>query len=387
MSVAGEQVPAPEGRRRAFIVAGEPSGDALAAPLAMALKRLDPELEIRGVCGPRMRAAGVIPWADVADLSVMGVAEVVGTLGGIRRLYRRIVAELESDRAPDLLVLVDFPEFNLRLARAAKRRGVRVLYYVSPQIWAWRRGRVREVRDRVDAMIVVFPFEERFYESHGVRARFFGHPLAESVRATRMAADTRARYGLDPTRPLVALLPGSRPSEIRRHLPLMLQVAEVERDRAQFAIARAPGLDAELLHRALASTGARVPIVDDDTYNLLAAADVATVVSGTATVECALLGCPPVVVYKTSALTYAIARALVHSRYVAMPNIILDAPVVPELIQGRATVTAIGAELRRFLDDAPYRDRTVARLAEVRDALVRPGAADRAAAYARALLP
>lgn len=374
------------GARRVFFVAGEPSGDLQAARLADALARRDPGLVLCGVGGPAMREAGVATAIDIGELSVMGVAEVVGALARVRRIYRRILAEMDSSRRPDLLVLVDFPEFNLLLARAARRRGIPVLYYVSPQVWAWRRGRVRKIRARVDAMVVLFPFEEEFYAAHGVPARFFGHPLAEAVKPSRPASETRARHGLPTDAPLVALLPGSRVKEVDRHLPLMLDAARRLAPRTRFAIARAPGIDRARLQRAAAEVGVDVAIVEDDTYNLLAAADAAAVASGTATVETALLGCPHVVVYKTSALTYVVARALVRTRYIGMPNIILDAPVVPELIQNRATPVALAAELRRFLDDAAYASSVRERLAGVRDALVRPGAADRAAAYALELL-
>jgi lipid-A-disaccharide synthase len=373
--------------RRVFFVTGEPSGDLQAARLAAAMRAQDPSLTLCGVGGPAMREAGVTTTIDIGELSVMGIAEVVGALARVRRMYRAILAEMDSPRRPDLLVLVDFPEFNLLVARAARRRGVRVLYYVSPQVWAWRRGRVRKIRKRVDAMVVLFPFEEAFYAGHGVCARFFGHPLAETVEASRSMPETRARLGVQADVPLVALLPGSRAKEIDRHLPLMLEAARRVDRRVRFAIACAPGIPRSRFERAAKDAGVDVSVVKNETYNLLAAADAAAVASGTATVEAALLGCPHVVVYKTSALTYAVARALVRTRYIGMPNILLDAPVVPELIQGRATSHALAAELRRFLDDPAYARSVRDRLEGVREALVRPGAADRAAAYALGLLP
>jgi lipid-A-disaccharide synthase len=375
-----------EDARRVFFVAGEASGDLQAARLATALRRRDPRLVLSGIGGSAMRDAGVATDVDIGELSVMGIAEVVGALARVRRIYRRIVEEMDSPRRPQLLVLVDFPEFNLLVARAARRRGVPVLYYVSPQVWAWRRGRVRKIRDRVDGMVVLFPFEEAFYAAHDVPARFFGHPLAETVSASRPACETRARHGLPAEGPIVALLPGSRVKEVDRHLPLMLSAARLLEGHAHFAIARAPGIDRERLRRITGEARLDVAIVDDDTYNLLSAADAAAVASGTATVETALLGCPHVVVYKTSGLTYTVARALVRTRYIGMPNIILDAHVVPELIQGRATPEALATELRRFLDDPAYARSVRERLSGVRDALVRPGAADRAAAYALELL-
>jgi lipid-A-disaccharide synthase len=257
-----------------------------------------------------------------------------------------------------------------------------VLYYVSPQVWAWRTRRVRQIRERVDAMIVLFPFEEAFYARHGVRARFFGHPLAEEVRPTRSPAATRDRYRVTEGRALVALLPGSRVPEIRRHLPLMLAAAREVGDRARFVIARAPGIARETLAEMVAASDLDVAIADDETYDLLAAADAAVVASGTATVETALLGCPAVVVYKMAGLSYWVARALVRTRFIAMPNILLDESVFPELIQGQATAAAVVTELTRLLDDDNARARVRQRLVSLREALVRPGAAERAADFA-----
>lgn len=374
-------------RRSVYIVAGEPSGDAQAATLAAALRRADESIALRGVCGPLMRAAGVAEHMSITELSVMGIGEAIGALARVRRVYRRVVAELDSEHRPELLVLVDFPEFNLRLARAAKRRGIRVLYYVSPQVWAWRRGRVRSIRRNVDAMVVLFPFEEEFYSARRVRARFFGHPLAEEVRPRRSAGDTRARHGIDPVRPLVVLLPGSRRGEVARHLPLMLDAARLLGEDAQFVVAKASGLDEAVVRDAIAASRIPVSVIDGETYDLLAAADAAAAVSGTVTVECALLGCPPVVVYKMARSTYWVARALVRTPYVAMPNIVLGARVVPELIQAEATPEALAGELRRMLFDSSHRGATLERLAQLRAALVRPGAAERAAHFAMELLP
>ena len=368
--------------RRIFFVAGEASGDAQAARLATALKRRAPHLELVGVGGSRMRAAGVVTLVDVTELSVMGISEVAAALGRVVGVYRRVVAELRGPNRPDLLVLVDFPDFNLRLARVARRAGIKVLYYVSPQVWAWRTRRVRQIRERVDAMVVLFPFEESFYEQHGVRARFFGHPLAEEVRPTRSRDATRARYGVPEGRSLVALLPGSRAPEIRRHLPLMLAAALALADRARFVVARAPGVSREGLMDAIAKSGVDVAIADDDTHDVLAAADAAVVASGTATVESALLGCPAVVVYKMAGLSYFVAKALVRTRFIAMPNILLDEEVFPELIQERASVPAVVSALAHLLDDEHARARVRSRLVAVRDVLVRPGAAERAAEFA-----
>ncbi len=364
--------------RGILIVAGEASGDAQAAELAAALRRRDRSVDLYGVGGPHMRAAGVQTIIDASDLSVMGFAELAGGLTRVWRSYRRVVHEIRN-RRPALVVLVDFPDFNLRLARVAKSAGIPVFYYVSPQVWAWRRGRVRKIARRVDRMVVLFPFEVEFYRRYGVDARFVGHPLAETVRATSTREATRERYGLPAQKPAVALLPGSRAKEVRVMLPLMLDAVERLGEDVSCAVACAPGLEPGLVRSLCDRRGRRVAVAEGDTYNLIAASDAVAVTSGTATVECALLGAPMVVVYRMSPFSYAIARSLVRVPFIAMPNLLLSRLVVPELIQKEATAENLADRLRRYLEDAELRARVAADLGEVRRMLVQPGAADRAA--------
>jgi lipid-A-disaccharide synthase len=368
------------------MVAGEASGDEQASRLAAAMLARDPSLEIYGAGGAAMRAAGVATIVDTAELSIMGVSELGGSLRRVWRAYRRLVAELHGPRRPDLVVLVDFPDFNLRIAKVAHRAGVPVLYYVSPQVWAWRRGRIRKICRRVDRLIALFPFEVELYRAHGLDARFVGHPLAEDVRATRGRDETRRLHGLPLDRHLVALLPGSRAKEVRAVLPVMLGAAGVLAGRAAFAIARAPGLATGVIEELVSHAGVDVAIVERDTYNLLAASDAAAVTSGTATVECALLGCPMVVVYRMSRTSFAVARTLVRVPHIAMPNLILGGRVVPELVQAEATADHVAAELARYLDSGEHRERVAQRLAEIRHTLVVPGAAARAAELALEML-
>jgi lipid-A-disaccharide synthase len=339
----------------------------------------DPHLDLRGMGGERMRAAGVRTLVDSRELSVMGFSEVGSALGRVLGAYSALKRELWASPRPDLLVLIDFPDFNLRLAATARRAGVRVLYYVSPQVWAWRRGRIAKICRLVDRMIVLFPFEADVYRRCGLDTHFVGHPLAEEVAPTRTAAETRARWGIAEGAPLVALLPGSRRAEVRRMLPLMLAAARRLEGRAAFAIAKAPDLPAGLLESFVGGADRGVATVENDTYNLVAAADAAAVTSGTATVETALLGCPMAVVYRMSPLSYAIARRLVRVPFIAMPNIILSERVVPELIQDAATPETLATELGRFLGDGALRAATRARLGEIRRRLAVPGAVGRAA--------
>lgn len=376
----------PQGAKRVLFVAGETSGDAQASRLAEAMLRRCPELVLYGVGGAAMRHAGVDTIIDCDELSIMGFSEVASGLGRALRHYRRLAAELRSPSRPGLIVLVDFPDFNLPLARVARRAGVPVLYYVSPQVWAWRRRRIAKIASRVDRMIVLFPFEERLYRDRGVDAHYVGNPLAADVVATRSGEDTRERYGIAGDRPLIALLPGSRTKEVTQVLPLMLESARLLGGGVAFVIAGVAGLGQTLYSRLVAESGIDVSVVCDDTYNLLAACDAVAVTSGTATVECALLGCPMVVVYKMSRVSYAIARLLVRVSHIAMPNIILGDRVVPELVQAEATPKRLAEELQDFLDSRAERDRVVERLAEVRRVLVRRGAAERAAELAVELL-
>jgi len=366
---------------RILFVAGEASGDAQAARLAAALRARAPQVRMTGVGGALMRDAGVETFVDISELSLMGLTEVVSSLRRVRRVYKTIVEEIRSSDPPAVVVLVDFPEFNLMLARAVRKAGIEVFYYVSPQVWAWRRGRIRKICRRVDRMVVLFPFEAELYADRGLNARFFGHPLAEGVMADRDRAATRRHYGFPADSKLVVLLPGSREGEVERILPAMLEAARLLATSVSFVIAAAPGLDRRVIDAAVRVSGVDASVVEGDTYNLIACADAAAVTSGTATVETALLGCPMVVVYKMATVSYWMARALVRVSHIAMPNIVLGESVVPELIQDEADGSRIATELRRYLEDASYRDATVERLADVRNVLVRPGAADRAAQF------
>jgi len=366
-------------QRRILIVAGEPSGDAQAARLVDGLLRADPNADIYGVCGPQMRAAGARMFIDIAELSIMGFSEVLGGLGRALGVYRRVLREIRSTDGPDTVVLVDFPDFNIPLAGAAKKAGRRVVYYVSPQVWAWRRGRIAKIAARVDRMLVLFPFEEDVYREHGLDAHFVGHPLAGDVHASVGRDDVRRRYDIDRERPLVVLLPGSREKEVRAMLPVMLEAAAALAEKASFAVACAASIEESLVRALVDASTADVAIVSDDTYNLVAAGDAVAVAAGTATVECALLGVPMVVVYRMSAVSFALARSLVHLPHIAMPNIVLGDRVVPELLQNDATGDRLAAELDAFLSDGSLREKTARRLGRIHDLLVRPDAARRAA--------
>ena len=370
-------------RRKVLLVAGEASGDLHGAMLVTALLRREPSLEVWGVGGERLRDAGMHILVDTAAVATMGFVETFGTLGRLLSTYRRLKRFMFEER-PALLVFIDYPEFNLFLAKRARALGIPVFYFIAPQVWAWRRGRVRKIARRVNRLGVVFPFEPMLFNNGHDLARFVGHPLLDVVHATRTREETLARYQLDPARPLLALLPGSRKKEIQHLLPPAIAAARRLTDEGwQAVLPLAHTLTRGDLADALGGQWPAVPIVEHDTYNVIHAADVVLVASGTATLETALLDRPMVIMYRVAPLTFALARLMVRVDYIGMPNIILGRPVFPELIQGDVTSDKLVAAVR---DVAARRAEIAAALAEVRTKLGDPGAAERAARLALELL-
>ena len=373
----------PARTRKVLLVAGEASGDVHGAGLVAALRGADPTIEVWCVGGERLRQAGMNILVDTAAVATMGFVETLGTLGRLLSTYRQLKRFMIDER-PALLVLVDYPEFNLFLAKRAKALGIPVFYYIGPQVWAWRRGRVRKIARRVDRMGVVFPFEPTLYNNGHHLAEFVGHPLLDLVHPTRTRAETLARHQLDPTRRLLAVLPGSRKKEVRLLLPPAITAAQqLERDGWQAVIALAHTLSRADLVEALGGSAPPVAVIEDDTYNVVHAADAALVASGTATLETALLGTPMVIMYRVSPLTFAVARLLVRVDHIGMPNIILGQRVFPELLQGAVTGDKLVAAVA---DVTARREEMVAALATLRGQLGKPGAAQRAAHMALELM-
>jgi len=370
-----------------MLVVGEASGDAHGARFVEALHRRDPQVKVYGVAGEQLERSQFEPLFNVAQLTGMGLVELAGNLRNIWRAYALLKRTLRA-RRPNLLVLIDFPEFNLRLARCAKSLGIPVLYYVSPQIWAWRKNRVQQISRWVDQMAVIFPFETDFYERHGVKVSFVGHPLLEIVKPNAGRAETLAKLGLNPHRPVIALLPGSRRGEVTRHLPAMAEAAlELSRERkAQFFCIRAPTINREELRSWLDQTGVQMPIVEDDRYGAIQASDVAWTASGTATVEIALLGRPMIIMYRLAWLTYLIARCLVRVDHIGMVNLIAGERLMPELIQRDVNPKRIAVETRILLDDTKTRDRITQELSKLRQRFGAPGAAERVAELAFSMM-
>jgi lipid-A-disaccharide synthase len=370
-----------------LLSAGEASGDMYAARLATEIKKRA-NVEIFGMGGPLMRAAGVDVITDYSEVSVLGITEILSHLPSLVRAMRKLVGEARK-RKPVLAILTDFPGFHLRLARKLKPLGVKNVYYVCPQFWAWRPWRVRIVRRRFAKALCIFPFEEKFYGDAGVSTKFIGHPLVGMVSATQSRAQFAEKHGIDPARSIVTVLPGSRMGEIARHLPTMLAACvELKKTNREltFVIAVAPGVDLSQIHRLVSVSGVCAVVVQDETYNALAAADVALICSGTATIEAALLDVPMVVVYKVTALTAFLAKPLVRTKFFAMVNLIAGRQVVTELIQEKFTAASAARELHRLLVSQEARQDVHRGLAEVRDKLGPAGAVERAAAEIVAML-
>ena len=372
-----------------MISCGEPSGDLYAGALAAEIFRLDPSAVITGFGGDRLEAAGASLVGNFSGLSVTGLLEVARVLPRTYATYRRLVDDATVVR-PDVFVAIDFPDFNFALARALGKLGVPIVYYISPQLWAWRRGRMKTLRRLADRVLVIFPFEESIYRKAGVPVQWVGHPLLDLAQAPEPRADFLTRHRLDPHRPVVALLPGSRRNELRAILPDLARAAVLIRDRipdVQFIVARAPHLgdrDFEPLSMIEAglkasTTSAGVAIVEDHADDVLSAADVALVASGTATVQGALHECPMVVVYRLSALTYWLGKPFVHVDTYAMANLVAGRRVVPELIQDAFTPQAVATEALRVLRDPAHAAHVRSELREVRGKLGTPGASRRAA--------
>ncbi len=416
-----------------MIVAGEASGDKHGASLARALKRINPEIsfELFGSGGEEMRAAGVETLVDARDVAIIGVPEIARALGKLYRAYRTLLKAARS-RRPSVIVLIDWPDFNMRLAKKLHREGFKIVYYVSPQVWAWRKYRVKALRRDVDRMLVILPFEEAFYRQAGIDVEYVGHPLAEAVRATLSRDAFCHRHGLNPARPIFALLPGSRQKEIHYHLPLMLDAAKRLRiadcglrnqepapaqlnpdesvsgvSKPQSAIRNPQSKDPQFIillastvrreeveaitrdagreqsNKGPASDATRIDlaIVEGDTYNALCYSEIAVVASGTATVEAALAGTPMVIIYRGSEINWRLIRPLIHLDTFGMVNLIAGRRIVPELIQHDANGERIASEIQSIVSDPARLSRIREDLGAVRKILTaREGSAEERAA-------
>jgi len=373
-----------------LVVAGEASGDAHAAQLVAAIREQEPRAEFLGIGGEEMSAQGVRILCPASELAVVGLSEVARHLPVVLRALRDIARVLKSER-PALVILVDFPDFNFWVARLAHRRGVPVMYYISPQVWAWRTYRVRTIARLVDRMVVIFPFEAEFYQQRGVPVAYVGHPFRETLPRTPDRRAWLSALGLDPERLTVALLPGSRASEIRRHLPLMLEAAKILKQaipQCQFVLPLASTAPEELVRLEVAGAGLKPApaIIPGQSYEALAAGQVAVVASGTATLEAALAGTPTVIVYRVSPLTFRVARWLVRVPHVGMTNLLAGERLFSELIQEDFTPERLAREVLALIGDPGRLKQIRQGLGRVITALGGPGASARAAQVALELM-
>ena len=361
-----------------MLVAGEASGDKHAAHLAAALKAIHPQTQFFGSGGDEMRAAGVETLVDVRELAIMGALEVAAALPKFLRVFRQL-RDAANAQKPDAVILVDWPEFNLRLAKKLKRDGHRVFYYISPQVWAWRSYRVAQIKRDVERMLVILPFEKEFYEQHGVQVEYVGHPLLDSVRVTASREEFCQKYKLDPARAIVALLPGSRHKEVSYILPPLLEAARTlsaTNSALQFVLALAPTIARE---QAQTHSLPNLTVVENDTYNAVAAADLAVVASGTATLETAIIGTPLIVCYRASELNWQLFTPFIKVPFVGMPNLIAGREVAPELLQNDLTGARLARQITDWLGDAKRLQQARADLQEVRQKLGESQASQRAA--------
>lgn len=362
---------------RIMIIAGESSGELYGALLAKMLLSRNPGLRIAGVGGERMESAGVELISVIS--SSFGLIEAIRTFGKIKKTFKKVVAALTSF-APQVVVLIDYPDFNIPVAREAKKRGIKVLYYVSPQVWAWRIGRVATIGKLVDAMAVILPFEADLYKNTGIRCEFVGHPVMDEIAGVTGNSDSiKAELGLHPDRPVMALMPGSRPHEVQKLLPLMAEAAAAMKERFpgyQFVMPVAPNLGTEALSamtNELKGFDLHSLVITDHAVKALLSADIALIASGTATLQAALLGVPMVVLYKLSPFTYFVGKLVVKVRYVSLANILLDKSVrddsglrIRELLQGAANKKNIMEELARLSDSREYRSAMISQMEKVR---------------------
>lgn len=366
---------------KVLLCCAEASGDLIASGVARALKQEDASMVLFGMGGRHCRDAGVDTRWDVSELGVMGIVEVLPKLRRAFALIREIEAAARDER-PDVAVLVDAPDFNLRVAKRLRKLGIRVVYYVSPKLWAWRSGRVKVIREVVDTMCCLFPFEEAWYRARGVNASFVGHPLLELEPSAEALSSLRQSLLGESSGPLLALLPGSRRFEVRNLLPPMLEAAKLLSARLpklEVAIPVAPTIGRDVVEAACRQAGFAAKLVDGQARELLGAADAAIVASGTATLEAALMRVPTVVTYRAGFLTELAFRLFVRLKWVSPPNLLAGKEVVPELLQRHATGEAIASRVWPLLNEGEERTRMISELTAVRASLGSPGAAARVA--------
>ena len=366
---------------RFLIVAGEASGDMHGSGLVRALKNNHPNCEFSGLGGEQMRREGVKTFYDIDRMGAVGVIEVLGDLPHYYKVYRKLSIEIGSG-SYDAVILIDYPTLNLRLAKLCKKHSCPALFFISPQVWAWRKGRIKQIKRTVNKMFVIFPFEEVLLKKEGVDAEFMGHPFVETVKTSMSRDEAMSEFSLDSTRKIIGLMPGSRNSELKYLLDIMINSAnEIKKNikDCQFILPVANTLNTEDIKDRIKSNAVDIKIVEGKSYDVMNCCDFLIIASGSATLEAALLGCPMVIIYKLNWVTYWLARVLVKIKLYGLVNIVAGEEVVPELIQSKATVKNITKEVVTIMYDSERRDNLRSRLLKVRKSLGDPGVLDRVA--------
>jgi lipid-A-disaccharide synthase len=338
--------------KKLMVIAGEASGDLHGGYLLKELLKLSPDIQIIGTGGTKMAATGANFYYDVKDLAVIGFWEVLKRYGYFKQIFDDIVSKLDAEK-PDAVLLIDYPGFNLRLASEAKKRGIKVIFYVAPQVWAWKKNRIKQIKQYIDELIVLFPFEIEYFKKRGMKTRFFGNPLLDIARVTENKSDVFKKYNLDENKITISLLPGSRKNEIIKHLSLVIDIANnIQRQKkdVQFVIPLASTVHKSEIEKQLAEAKTQISIVQGDTYNIVGYSDFAAVASGIATLETAVLQTPMVIYYKISAATYFLGKYILNIKTIGLPNIISGKKIVPELINNFATAPEISKTILDYLD-------------------------------------
>ena len=364
-----------------MIVAGEASGDLHAAHLVEAIHHLDPNIRFSGLGGPLMQDAGVEIYQDITKIAVVGFVEVLKHYGKFKKAFDLILGKIKEQR-PAAVILVDYPGFNLRLAQKIKKLGIKVIYYISPQVWAWKANRVEIIRECVDKMLVLFPFEKEFYKKFNINVTCVGHPLVNTIQVESTKEDFLRSAKLSTQKLTIGLLPGSREKEVQIHLPIMVEAAEIlakEFTQIQFLVARASTIPSSMIEASVRTSAVPMTIIEKNTYDAVHACDLCMVASGTATLETAILGKPMVVIYKTSLITWALARIFIKIPYIGLVNVVAGKKIVPECIQFEATGPKMAEELKNIFTNELKIVEIKEELRKVKDSLGESGASQRAA--------
>ena len=368
--------------KRIFIIAGENSGDLHGSNLVKAIRKMDSSIEFKGLGGPQLASAGVTLMMNIVeDFAIIGFWEILKNLSKFKKLFKSVVDELKNGNYSGI-ILIDYPEFNLKVAHEANKLGIPIIYYVSPQIWAWRRGRRKEIAKIVSKMLVVLPFEVKHYEGTGLDIEYVGHPLLDVIKLTMTKDVVCKKFDLDSNKLIIGLLPGSRKGEVERILPIMIATAELIKQKipdVQFVLPRASTISQDLIQLHLQNTSLNIKVVNEFRYNVRSILDFALVASGTATLESAFLKTPMIVIYKVSLLTWLIAKNLVTLPYIGLVNILAGDLIVPEFIQNDAKPTAIAKRVLKILNDPEELENIKFELAKVREKIGEPGASMNAA--------